>query len=283
MERKMFVRLATIVLAQHGVGNPEAKAEAIAAKMDELQTILGNAGPEPAAPSAPPAPRPAFPAANPEAVVPVPVPDMPVYEAEPVDTAFEPLPAVAPEPAQAPLIVTDTRMPDPEERAAYAAARTPRNPEPLRSLRQPPARLKVEELSALVQKNTPERLQLNVPNTDGTTIRAIFQRDVISMHAFDSVRVVLYPPNASPSVREVAEVQKILHVDDAPFDFPAILNELARQAADSIRPRRPIVSVPPPPASGPVQPSKPYADGSPATVNDPTTLNQTQAVFGSLG
>jgi hypothetical protein len=136
--------------------------------------------------------------------------------------------------------------------------------------------MKVEDLNQLIQERTPSVLTFEVPMEDGTTRRVLFHRDVISMHNFDSVKLVYFPPNTRPSVRESAEVTIDLHVDDVPLDLPAILKKLTEQAIASIRPRRPVVSQAPVPTSGPVtNPGDTY--------RDPASSAQVQGLFNSLG
>jgi hypothetical protein len=265
MKREMFVRVATATLKQYAGASPEVQAESLAQAMDLVRVAMGEA-PAAAPPPQVPLPRPAFPAPNPEALAPagfeVPASESP-YEPEP-----EPEPEEVAPPEDPPLIVPATRIPDRVERVAPQPANPP--------ARAPKQRLKVEQLSALIQKQTPERVPVEVTMEDGTTRRAVFTRDVISMHAFDSVQVVLYPAGALPSVREAAEVQAVVHLDDLPVDFQALMRNLIEQAAQAIRPRRPIQSVMPPATPGPVKNPK-------DTYEDPILSVATQNIFNSLG
>jgi hypothetical protein len=108
----------------------------------------------------------------------------------------------------------------------------------------------------------------------------MFERNVISMHAHDSVRLVYFPPNASQSVRESAEVQHVIHVDDVPVDLPSILKSLKEQAIAAIKPRGPIISVTPPVTSGPVKHSQ---DTYQPMDQSEDQTRQTEAVFRSIG
>ena len=250
MTRDIFVRVATTALRQNPGRPPEEQAEAIALLMDTVASVLGDAPPPVAQALGPPPP--AFPRYNPEAIAPV----------------REPEPSPEPEPS---LIIPATRIPDHVEPVAPMAASAP----PVRSLR-PVGRMKVEELSQLIQERTPTTLPLDVPMGDGTFRHTSFQRNVISMHNFDSVKLVYFPPNTVPSVRESAEVMVDLHIDDVPFDLPAILKKLTEQAITSIRPQRPVVSQAPAPTSGPVM--------NPGdTYRDPASSAQVQGLFNSLG
>ena len=253
MNRDMFVRVATTVLRQMGhneVYTPEQQAEAIAAQMDIFAAVLGDAPPQ--APPVPGPPPPAFPRYNPEAIAPVP----------------------EPEPS---LIIPATRIPDHVEPVAPMAASAP----PVRSLR-PAGRMKVEELSQLIQERTPNVLTFKVPMEDGTDRPVSFQRNVISMHNFDSVKLVYFPPGALPTAREATEVSAVLHIDDVPLDLPAILKKLEEQAIQSIRPSGAPRQVPVRPFSGAVQSGNLYPDGGSASP-DSTSSGQGQAVFGSIG
>lgn len=261
MNRDVFVRLAAVTLQQRGMPDPEGNAEAIAAAMELFGKIMGestlaaaSSGVTFQAGQAPPPPfRPsAFPAPNPEAVAPL---------------------AVGPG-----LIVPATRIPDRDE-IGRAPAPTP-EPPPLRSVR-PQGRLKVEELNRIVQENTPLRLTFEVPMEDGGVQRVTFQRDVISMHNFDSVKLLYYPPSVTSQVaRESVQVAYDLHIDDAPHDYPAILARLTAQAIESVRPRRIPQSAMPAPTSGPVKhAADTYRPMDASEDQTPRTL----AVFNSLG
>ena len=267
MNREMFVRVATTVLRQMGhneVYTPEQQAEAIAAQMDIFAAVLGDAPPP--APPAPGPPPPAFPRYNPEAIAPV----------------------SAPEPS---LIVPATTMADVDRAARdplgehadpYKYDKMAAPAPPVRSLR-PPGRMKVEDLNQLIQERTPTVLPIDVPMEDGNIRRVSFQRNVISMHNFDSVKLTYYPAWAtSAAARESVEVSTVLHIDEVPFDLPAILKKLTEEAVQSIRPQGAPRQVPVRPFSGPVQAGGAYADGGSASV-DSASSGQIQAVFGSLG
>ena len=254
MTRDIFVKVATTALRQNPGRSPEEQAEAIALLMDTVAAVLGDA-PSPAPPSPGPSP-PAFPRFNPEAIAPVP----------------------EPEPS---LIVPATRIPDrvePVDPNSRMAAPAPS----VRSLR-PPGRMKVEDLNQLIQERTPNVLPIDVPMEDGNIRRVSFQRNVISMHNFDSVKLTYYPAWAtSAAARESVEVSTVLHIDEVPFDLPAILKKLTEEAVQSIRPQGAPRQVPVRPFSGPVQAGGAYADGGSASV-DSASSGQIQAVFGSLG
>ena len=260
MTRDIFIRVATAALRQREVPYPEEAAEAIAVRMDIIAEALGETQPPPAAPPPRPAPAAPFPAPNPEAITPVlPPADLP---APTEATGFLDLKYPAP-----PLVTLETSIPD-------KIVRSPAPAPPLRSVRPGAGRMKVEDLSRLIQERTPSTLSFDVPMEDGSSLRMTFVRNVISMHNLDSVQLVYYPPNATISARESTEVMKVLHVDDVPFDLPAILKTLAEQAIQSIRPRNIPQSVTPPATSGPVRhPEDHYQDPQVANI---------QAVFNSL-
>ena len=247
MTRDIFVKVATTALRQNPGRSPEEQAEAIALLMDTVASVLGDAPAPVHQPSAPPPP--AFPRFNPEAIAPV--------QPEPV--------------AEPSLIIPATRIPDHVEPVVPAAP-------PVRSLR-PSGRMKVEDLSQLIQERTPNHLTFDVPMGDGTNQRVTFARNVISMHAFDSVQLIYFPPGVTMSARESAEVQAVISIDDLPVDLSAILKKLTEQASQSIRPRGPVMSVAPPATSGPVTHSSDnYDDPGLKALTD-----QTRAVFNSMG
>lgn len=251
MTREMFVRLATAALRQTAGLSPEQQAEAIALHMDIVAQALGDAPAPPVQAQVvpPPLARTSFPAPNPAAVAPAPVQEPP---------------------AEPSLIVPATRIPD--DAGALMKAR---DPEPPRAAR-PQARMKVEDLSQLIQERTPSSITFDVQMEDGSTRRATFVRNVVSMHAHDSVQLIYYPPNTLPTAREATEVMEVLHVDDVPIDLVAVIQGMKKKAADSLRPRRIPQSMMPSPSSGPVQHS---AD----TYKDPALSAQTQNIFNSLG
>ncbi len=159
MKRDMFVRVAAKALRGTQGQPPEVQAEAVASLMDTINDLLGDgseeAAPAPPAPPAPPRPvagLPSFPGVNPEAMQPV---------------ADTPTTATQTDP---PLIIPATSIPDKIERVAPAHRQ-----EPLRSVRQA-GRMKVEELSALIQERTPEFLKFNVPDEDGQGVRQVTYR-----------------------------------------------------------------------------------------------------------
>jgi hypothetical protein len=255
LTRLQFVKMADAVLVSLGDPPPIAakKAEALAAQMDMLVAILGatEAG------SQPPIPQPSianvgFPSPNPAAVAPAVLPP-------------------EPEPEHPNLIIPATTIPDRVEPVASAP--------PLRSIRQSSGRMKVEDLSQLIQERTPPKLTFDVPLEDGNVRRVTFMRNVISMHAFDSVQLIYFPPGVTMSARESAEVQAVISIDDLPVDLSAILKKLTEQASQSIRPRGPVMSVAPPATSGPVTHSSDnYDDPGLKALTD-----QTRAVFNSMG
>ena len=253
MTRDIFVRVATTALRQNPGRSPEEQAEAIASLMDTVASVLGDAPPPVQHVASPPPP--AFPRFNPEAIAPVPP---------------------APETEQ-PLIIQATRIPDYVEPVAPMAASAP----PVRSLR-PSGRMKVEDLSHLIQERTPAYLTFPVPMGDGTYQNVTFQRNVISMHAFDSVKLTYYPAGARASVMEAVEVTAVLHIDDVPLDLPAIIKKLTAEAIESVRPKEAPREVPVRPFSGPVQPASAYPDGGSAALDQAST-GQVQAAFGSIG
>jgi len=248
-----------------GVPEPQAKAytEAIAAQMDIFARVLGEGAPQPTgmAPPRPQAQPAAFPSLNPESVA----------MAHGLGAEQGP---------HEPLIITDTRMPSPAERATAPPPAAPAYTVQAR----PGERLKVEELSQILQDRTPPRLIFDVPMQDGTVRRTSFVRNVISQHAYDSVQLTYYPPNALPSAREATEVCVVLHVDEAPFDLAQILARLKAQAIESVRPRGAPRELPVRPFSGPVthasDESQVNEDFAPQAAQLSST---TQAIFKSLG
>ncbi|MGE5726938.1 MAG: hypothetical protein ACM34G_17290 [Acidobacteriota bacterium] len=271
MTREMFVQVASQALRLRGVDNAEEHAEAIAALMDTVGRITG----EPAAMQPRGAPGAPFPGMRQPGTPPQPFPE-PNPEAIVAEVRQAPLPEPLPEPR---LIIPATTIPDKVERVVAP------KPEPVRSLR-PPAEggMKVEDLNQLIQDRTPQHLMLDVPMGDGSTRRVIFERNVISRHAFDAVQLVYSPPGTLPATREAVEVQANIALADLPVDLGAILHKLREEAIVGIRPRRIPRSVEPEVNLGPVQNTgRVYEDGSSPTVQDATTLQQTQAVFGGLG
>lgn len=252
MTRDLFVKVVAKAIRQSAGRTPEEQAEAVAWLMETV-TGLVDGEPVPAARVAAPQPAPAaWPPINPEAVT-APPPEEPPQ-------------------AQGPSLITlATRIPDRVE----PAQAVPPPAAPLRSIQH--ERMKVEDLSRLIQERTPERLVFNVPLGDGSTSRVAFVRNVISMHAHDSVQLVYAPPNALPSAREACEVMAVLHVDEVPHDIPNILKKLAEQAIKAIAPRSsPIVSATPPVSVGPVTHG---AD----QYKDPASVSNIQQVFNSMG
>jgi hypothetical protein len=217
MNGEMFVRMATAVLGQMGDQAAGQKAEAIAQQMDMFAAVLGET-PAPIAPAA----RPAFPALNPEAVSPIVTPPpVPKFDGPP-------------------LIISATTIPD---RPKIERA----NPPP-----PPAARMKVEDLNLIIQERTPKSLIIDYAREDGTTGKARLVRDVLSMHAFDSVKLIYYPENATSSERELTQVHYDLHVDDVPFDLNVIIVKIKQQASLALAPRHIPQSLAPRPTSGPV-------------------------------
>lgn len=246
MTREMFVRLATVVLAQHNVPKAGDLAEAIARQMDLFSVVMGEEAPH--AGKAEPMAEAAFPSPNPSAISTV----------EPEES--DPEPTV--DDAEPPIIVPATSLRDVDKYAARTADTATMTPDPVepRPKRGRP-RIKVEELSALIQERTPSRVPVDVDIGGGTMQRVMFVRDVRSRHAHDSVQVVLYPEDSTPTEREVAEVQAVVHVEDMPVNFGALIKSLAQQAAQALRPRGPIVAQAPDPSPGPVtSPNDSYSD-----------------------
>jgi hypothetical protein len=254
----MFVRLATAVLRQLGDQQADQKAEAIAVQMDFWATMMGGEpSPVPALhPASPPPPLPGgFPAPNPAAlaaVAPEPEPP-PITDWNDQRTTEYAPPAPAPA-ADPPLVTLETRIPDRAEvqRVTLAPPAAPR--------RQAAVVMKVEDLNLLIQQRTPETLTFDVPMEDGKLQRVSFTRNVISMHAHDSVQLIYYPPGAGLSAREATEVMAVLHVAE-PVDLSQVLKDLAVKAADGIRPRGAPREVPVRPFSGAVATSAGYSDG----------------------
>ena len=254
MSREMFLKVVAAALRKSAGRTPEEQAEAIAERMDVVAEALGEIKPAEVLP--PPLARTGFPAYNPEAVLPV-TPPEPEFRLKDADPGLPPVS----------LILPATSIPDPR-----TIKRVDAPPAPVRSMRAPANRMKVEDLNALIQERTPTTLTFNVATEGGGVKQMTYSRNVISRHAYDSVQLVYGPPGATPSSREVSEVQITLHVDDVPFDIPEILKSLAAQAADRLRPRAPIVAARPTAPISPVMPGgndKPYSD--------------IQAVFNQLG
>lgn len=278
MDRNVFIRLATVTLQGRGHQDAVESAEAIAQAMELFGKIMGdNPLGFSAMPMSPPAPaqtRPAFPAPAPDAIISVP---------EPV-VSTQTIPMPAPEPGQQPpvqgLITTDLRMPAAEERAKARAA----DPEPVRSLRTPPVKLKVEDLNAMIQERTPKFITFDVPMDDGRTQRYRFERDTQSMHAMDCVKLIYYPPNTPPTAREATQVEMDISIDDLPVNLTEAVEKLRQDAVESIRPKGPPREVPVRPYSGPV---KHRADESNVNADFAQQAegltNLTQAAFKSLG
>lgn len=256
MTRDQFVKVAITALRQTPGRSPEEQAEAIASLMDTVASILGDA-PAPPQRQANPSvesPRPAFPAPNPEAIYPV------AQQANPS------------------MVIPATRIPDAEEMAKMKAAAPAAS---LRSVR-PAEKMSVPDLNLYIQANTPQSLPVDIPVEGGGTRRITFERDVYSLLALDSVRLVYFPPGTSQVAREASEVQYVVHVDDMPIDIQAILRQMVAMAVDSLRPRKRIVAVDPGVASGPVTTNKTYEGGGNSQV-DPTSSQQIQGAFSSLG
>ncbi len=284
MQRDMFVRMATTVLAQNRVTNPGAIAEALAAAMDMFDAVLRDA-PTPAA--APPQPAPAFPSLPPDAVAPAPPKSEPVDLQELRLDPYTPSGIAKSQPQEQSLIVPATTIPDKVERVTAEPQRviltgrvTPEPPPPPK----PTRRIKVEELNALIQERTPARFTLEVPLENGGTRRMNFTRDVQSQHGSDCVSIVMFPVGATPSVRELTEVQEVIHVDDLPVDLTRIMERLKAKAVDAVRPREAPREVPVRPFSGPVthveDEGHTNADFAPQAQE---LTNQTQAVFRTMG
>lgn len=255
MTREMFVKVVTKALRRTQGHSPEAQAEAVAILMDDMAELMGESpGPSQNPPKAyEPAPAPpSFPSPNPQAIV------------------SHPEPAMPPEP-QSRLIIPASYIPDKIE-----PANSSEPGQPLRSLRAPAQKMKVEDLSRLIQERTPDPLWFDVPMEDGSTRRCSFKRNVISQHAFDSVQLCYFPPNTLPTAREATEVQASISIDDLPIDLSAVVEKLKQEAIASLRPRRTPVSVAPPPTAGPVRHSG-------DTYQDPVMQQQTQAIFNGMG
>ena len=177
-------------------------------------------------------------------------------------------------PVQPSLIVTDTRMPEPDERRAVVAP----DQQPVRSLR-PTVRLKVEDLSQLIQERTPNTLIFEVPMDDGSAPRRmVYARNVISMHAFDCVKLIYFPPGQPQSAQEAVQVEATLHIADVPIDLSAIMKKLAEEAVQILKPRGAPRELPVRPFSGAVQTKRVYADGGSAVAQS-ADVDQTQTVF----
>jgi hypothetical protein len=273
--RELLVRVASAVLGQRGYPDPDGTAEAIAAQMDIFAAVLRGQAP-PVQAQTPPQ-RMAFPAPNPEAMAPVPPADAihqdpglfaqthGVHTGEQFGVGGQP------------LIIPATTIPDKIEKVERPA-------EPLRSLRKPegPAKMKVEQLNQMIQDNTPTDIPLEIPMEDGSHRRMWFRRDVRSMHGSDSVQICLYPANSTPSVREIAEVEAVVHIEDLPLDLAPIMERLKAQAVDAVRPKGQPREVPVRPFSGPVQHPEDSFE-QPLNPGDIPLTKQTEAIFKSMG
>jgi hypothetical protein len=274
MRRDYFVKIAATTLREGGIPNADAFAEAIAARMEEGERLLAILGDSPsAAPAPPPLRAPAFPAANPAAVAPAPE--------EGIPSPSQTWPAASPDP-QPSLIVPSTTMPDASERVDPQALCRASAPPPIRSLR-PAQKMTVQDLNLLIQERTPNKITFDVPMEDGPPQRVTFQRNVVSMNNFDSVKLIYFPPNASKSIQEFSAVSEDLHIDDVPHDLPAIIKRLTEKAVTSLKPRGPVVAAEPKRAAGAVQSNSTYDDGASPKLDDATTAGQVQAVFTGIG
>jgi hypothetical protein len=232
MKREVFVRIATKALRQSQGQAPEMQAETIAQLMDLFSEVMGEDSPVSAAvpPSALPRSGPAFPAPNPAAFatyVPETTPDPPL-------------------PSEPSVIITDTRMPTPEQRVK------PQPPDaPVRSIRPPAGKMKVEDLNLIIQENTPAFLKVEVELEDGEMRQVRLVRNVLSQHAADCVKLIYYPAGTSSRDQELTEIQAVFHIDD-PLYIDSVLKKMKTQAQSSLRPRGPIVSITPPINPAPV-------------------------------
>jgi hypothetical protein len=261
MNREMFVKVATTVLRQMGDQQATEKAEALATQMDVFAAVLGDSPMPTARPLE--STKVAFPGVNPDAVMPAPpLPQAPTPTLQGDQTQDQPLVTLA------------TTIPANIERVDQRAVRSaaPSSP-PVRSLRGQ-GKMKVEELSRLIQEQSPTEIQFPVQTETGVC-NITYVRNVISMHAYDSVKLVYSPANATASAREAVEVEKDIHIEDIPIDMPAIVKKLIEDAAIMLRPRRPVVAAEPAHTSGPVK----HADD---TYQDPGLAN-IQQVFNSIG
>ena len=254
MTREMLVKIATRTLQRRGVPDPAGCAEEIAQNIDVVIDLVGGS----AVLSGPPALAPSpddvgFPKANPLSVRLAPEPEEPALN----------------------MISTDTRMPSPAERTAAAS-----QPEiqPIRSLRQ--QKLKPEELNLIIQQSTPETLVFDVPVADGSR-RVTFKRNVLSRHAEGAVTLEYSPMGtrlSGNSVIDDGSVQASISVEEWPVDLNRILNSLTAQAINSLRPRGPIISVPPVINPRPVQSDQTYPDGASPKL-DTTETGKAQNLF----
>lgn len=267
MNRDHFKRMATIVLGQCAGMSPDQQAEAIARQMDMMAAIMGETPMAPvAAPQTGPAPPPlpAFPHYNEAAVQPV------APEPEP-----EPDILSAPDPSSPPLVSLETRIPD--SLTSRPVLRAPDSPKPA-----PRAggRMKVEDLSTLIQQRTPGNIVFDVPMGDGTTRRATFVRNVISQHAGESVQLSYFPPNATLSAREATEVVRSIRIDELPFDISAMMKSITAEAIESVRPKGAPREVAVRPFSGAVQTSNTYQDETSGAAPGPA-LGQVGSILSS--
>ena len=248
MTRDVFVRVATTALRNRGVPSAGDHAEAIAQMMDMVASIIGDAPPQTATQTSPAPPAAPFPSPNPEAITPV----------------------AEPEP---PLI---TLAPESVDLSKVERASAPVAPPPVRSLRPAAAtKMKVEDLSRLIQERTPPTLTFDVPMEDGKPQRVMYLRNVVSQHAYDSVQLIYYPPNTTTAAKETCEVIAVISVDDLPVDLSAILKKLTKEAIEAVRPKGAPREVPVRAFAGIVQSQSVYADGLSATSPD--------AIAGAIG
>jgi hypothetical protein len=246
--RQIFLRIATTALRQSQGKSPEEQAEAIAQLMDAVAQVLGDKSVTPSGQQSPDStasnePSPAiippansFPAPNPNSLA--------NAVTAGVDTDVNPYPS---------LIVTDTRMPSEQERAAAKSQM---------EIPRPKEKIRVEDLSLLLQERTPAYLEIEVPFQDGTVKRFRYERNVLSMHAFDSVKLIYSPPGALPSERELMEVETTIHISDLPLNLQEILSKLKQQASFLLKPKPTPRTVEASPITSPIQPGQNYSDGS---------------------
>lgn len=274
MTRDFLVRVVKATLEMRGVPGADQHAEAVASQLDMFAAVMGGG----AAPAPPEAPRPAappFPSPHPQSAIVQPeASQIREPEPEPIADIIGANPPLSPEPS---LITTDTRMPSREE---IMRSRRPQGPDMLQP-QQRAVQMTVPELNQLIQDRTPVSVPLDIPIADGVTRRVIFQRDVISMHGFDAVKIVLYPPGVPANAREAAEAQAVVSLNDIPLNLTAVMEKLKKQAIESLIPRAIPESVMPRTPSGPVMAVGTYEMDNSTTATNMTQgdLNANQALF----
>lgn len=252
ISREQFIWVAARALRKYHGASPEQQAAAVA---DDIETAMqlarGLAGGAPGrsmmSDEAPPAaPTQPWPTVNPA--------------------------AVQAQPEQEPMVKLATSIPDAVDLPPVVAV--PR----LRKIEQPAApskRVSVEQLNMLIQERTPTELVVDIPNLDGTTFKATLNRNVLSAHAEDCVKLLYFHPKSPNEL----SVEESLHISDVPFDMPAILEKLRRQAAHLLRPRDgPIQSVAPSTNVMPVTTDRTYDTGG-STLPQGNDANALAGVF----